>query len=74
MCFLRQEANLAPEILKSDKIDCQKPGAELSVRELRIPNLGKSSQAEPKPSGTTKNEKGAFSCKRGTFEGTERRF
>ena len=44
--FLRQELNLAPEILKSDKMNCQKPGAELSVRELGIPNLDKSSQAE----------------------------
>ena len=68
MCFLRQEPNLAPEILKSDKIDCQKPGAKLSIRELGIPNLDKPSQAEPKPSGSTKNEKAAFSSKQGIFE------
>ena len=65
---------MAPEILKSDKIDYRKPGAELSVRELGIPNLDKSSQAEQKPSASTKNEKGVFPCKRGTSEGTEGRF
>ena len=69
--FLGQEANLAPEILNSDKIDCQKPGAELSVRELGIPNLDKSSQAEQKPSTGTKGKKGAFPSKRGTSEGTD---
>ena len=72
--FLAQEPNLAPEILKSDKIDYQKPGADLGVRELGIPNLDKSSQAEQKPSPGTKGEKGAFPCKRGTSEGTEARF
>ena len=74
MCFLRQEPNLAPEILKSDKIDYQKPRAELSVRELGSPNLDKSSQAKQKPSAGTKDEKGAIPCKRGTFEGTAGRF
>jgi len=72
--FLGQEPNLAPEILKSDKIDYQKPRADLSIRELGIPNLDKSSQAEQKPSAGTKNEKGAFPSKRGTSEGTEGRF
>ena len=71
--FLGQEPNLAPEIL-SDKIDCQKPGAERSVRELGIPNLDKSSQAEQTPSASTKNEKGAFPCKRGIFKSTEGHF
>ena len=72
--FLRQESNLAPEILNSDKIDYQKPGADLSIRELGIPNLDKSSQAEQKPSAGTKNEKGVFPRRRGTSECTERRF
>ena len=65
---------MATEILKSDKIDYQKPGADLGIRELGIPNLDKSSQAEPKPSASTKNEKGALPCKRGTFKLTEGRF
>ena len=59
--FLRQEPNLAPEILKSNKIDYQKPRAGLSVGELGIPNLDKSSQAEQKPSAGTENEKGRYS-------------
>ena len=50
------------------------PGADLSIRELGIPNLDKSSQAEQKPSASTKNEKGAFPFKRGTFKNTEGRF
>ena len=71
--FGREEI-LPRNFKKSDKIDCQKPGAELRSSGLGSPNLDKSSQPEPKPSAITKNEKGAFPCKRGTFEGTEGRF
>ena len=58
--FLGQEPNLAPEISKSDKIDCQKPRAELRTKELGSPNLDKSSQAMPIPGASTKNETGVF--------------
>ena len=37
--FLRPELNLAPEILKSDKIDCQNPRAKLGIGKLRSPVL-----------------------------------
>ena len=72
--FLRQRRHLAAEFLNLDKIDCQKPGADLSTRELGIPNLDKSSQAEQRPSAGTKCEKNAFPHKRGTPEITERHF
>ena len=69
--FRRQGRHLAPESPKWDKTNCQKPGDELGIRELGMPNLDKSSQAEQKPSVATKREKRAYPRKRGTFERTE---
>ena len=42
------------------------------MTELGIPNLDKSSQAEPKPSSSTKKKKCAFLFKPGIFEGAVR--
>ena len=62
------------EFKKSDKIGYRWPGADLSIRELGIPNLDKSWQAEQKPSPGTEGKKGAIPIKRGTSEGTAGRF
>ena len=37
--FLRRERNLATELEKNDKIDCQSPRAELEIGRLRSPVL-----------------------------------
>ena len=57
-------------MLKSDKIDYQKPGAELGIRELGIPNLDKSSQAMPKPALAQNTKRALFQANGVLFEGT----
>ena len=39
VCFLRRGGNLATELKKNDKIDCQSPRAELEIGRLRSPIL-----------------------------------